>query len=109
MGQFGIETRKWLESAIRQRKHLIKYNKSQKPQHEIETAIDCLERQLSAYTFENDHYMARFIRNNISSIEKILPGAGSTSYAKRMIEFNDINKRSILISSGTRTLILTHP
>jgi hypothetical protein len=97
MGQFGTETRKWLESAIKQRKLLLKLNKSHKSQLEVEMAIQVLDGLLSAYTYENDVYMARFIRQNIGWIENILPGSGATGHQKRMEQLTEINKRAILI------------
>jgi hypothetical protein len=111
MGQFATETRHWLESAIKQRKLLLRINKSHKSQPEIETAIDTLKRQLDSYPFENDLFIARFFCSNVQSIERILPGFGSSSHEKRMLEFNALNKLSIEItlnqSAGTRKLILT--
>jgi hypothetical protein len=97
MGQFGIETRKWLESAIKQRKLLLKLNKSHKPQMEVEVAIEILDGILSTYSYENDIHMARFIRQNIGRIENILPGSGATGYKKKMEQLAEINKRAILI------------
>jgi hypothetical protein len=97
MGQFGIDTRKWLESAIKQRKLLLKLNKSHKSQLEIELAISILDDLLGTYSYENDVYMARFIRQNIGSIEIILPGSGATGYKKKMEQLSEINKRAILI------------
>lgn len=101
MGQFGTDTRRWLESAIKQRKLLLKINKSHKSQLEVELAIKLLDDLLSVYTYENDVYMARFIRQNIGWIENILPGSGATGHQKRMNELAEINKRAILISEQT--------
>jgi hypothetical protein len=113
MGQFATETRHWLESTIKQRKLLLKINKSHKPQTETETAIDILQRLLSSYSYENDLFMARFFCNNVQSIEKILPGFGSSSHEKRMLEFTALNKRSLEItlsqSANSKALMLTHP
>lgn len=100
MGQFGTETRKWLESAIKQRKLLLKLNKSHKSQLEVEIAIEILNGLLSSYSYENDIYMARFIRQNIGWIENILPGSGATGHQKRADQLSEINKRAILIIEG---------
>jgi hypothetical protein len=112
MGQFATETRTWLESTIKQRKLLLRLNKSHKPQAEIETAIDSLKKQLDCYTFESDLFMARFFNNNVQSIEKILPGFGSSSHEKRMLEFTALNKLAIEITlnqtAGAKKLMLTH-
>jgi hypothetical protein len=97
MGYFGIETRKWLESAIKQRKFLLKLNKSHKSQLEVEIAIKILDDLLNTYSYENDVYMARFIRLNIGWIENILPGSGATGYQKKMNELKEINRRAILL------------
>jgi hypothetical protein len=56
--------------------------------------------------------MARFFSNNVQSIEKILPGFGSASHEKRILEFTALNKRSIEItlnhSSDNKKPISTH-
>lgn len=107
MGQFGINTRKWLESAIKQRKLLLRLNKSHKSQLEVELAIKYLDELLGMYSYENDIYMARFIRQNIGWIESILPGSGSTGYHKKMTELKEIDKRSILLIEEHETQIMT--
>jgi hypothetical protein len=100
MGQFGTDTRRWLEGAIKQRKLLLKTNRSHKSQLEVEIAIGILDNQLCSYSYENDLYMARFIRQNIASIETILPGSGATGYEKRLNQLAEINKRAIMIIEG---------
>ena len=100
MGQFGSETRRWLESAIKQRKLLMRLNKSHKPQAEVIKAIDALETQLKAYTYEVDLYMARFIRQHRENIEAILPGAGSACARKRNLEWNGISYQATQIIAG---------
>jgi hypothetical protein len=97
MGQFGTDTRRWLLSAIKQRKLLLKLNKSHKSQLEVEISIKILDDLLSTYSYENDIYMARFIRQNIGWIENILPGTGATGHQKRMNELTEINKHAILL------------
>jgi hypothetical protein len=99
MAQFATETRRWLESAVKQRKLLLRMNKSHKNPAQTEMAIARLELQLKTYTYENDLYMARFIRNFYNDIDLILPGVGSTSHLKKQLQFKDINSRAILIAS----------
>lgn len=94
MGQFGIDTRRWLESAIKQRKLLLRVNKSHKLQAHVETALHTLLGQLECYTYARDEYMARFITQNIDRILTILPGKGSTCHQKRMNELADIYKKA---------------
>ena len=106
MGQFGIETRKWLESAIKQRKYLLKNNKSHKSELEVEIAIKILDELLSMYSYKNDVYMARFIRQNLVWIENILPGSGATGYQKKLAELKEINKQAILLIEGHEAQIL---
>ena len=101
MALFATQTRKWLVSVIRQRKFLIRINKSHKPAAELNTAIETLERQLNAYRYENDLYMARFICQQLGNIETILPGSGSAACRKRQLEFNTIHYQSTLIISGS--------
>jgi hypothetical protein len=105
MGQFGTETRKWLESAIKQRKLLLKLNKSHKSQLEVELALQILDGLLGAYSYKNDVYMARFIRQNVGWIENILPGSGATGHQKRMDQLTEINKRAILIIDQSPPMI----
>lgn len=97
MGQFGVQTRHWLESAIKQRKLLLRMNKSHKSQLQVEIAVDLLSNQLKAYSYENDVYMARFIRQNISDIEIIIPGSGATCHDKKMRELAEINRHAIML------------
>jgi hypothetical protein len=97
MGQFGIETRQWLMNLIKQRKFLVRNNLNHKPQHELNKALFALETQLGAYTYENDLYMARFIRQYRNKIETIVPGSGATCHTKRMRELAQINKKAITI------------
>lgn len=99
MGQFGVETRKWLDKIIRQRKFLIKNNLNHKPMGEVLKAISELETLLKIYTYENDQHMARFIKQQLRNIEIIMPGSGATQNAKRFRELNEINKYAILISN----------
>jgi hypothetical protein len=108
MGQFGIETRKWLESAIKQRKLLLKLNKSHKPHTDVEMAISQVDGLLKTYTFENDLYMARFIQQYLRSLEIIIPGKGSAAHVKRDRELTSINKRAIEILLENSSKILTH-
>jgi hypothetical protein len=112
MGQFAIETRRWLEKIIKQRKTMLRINCSHKPVSDIARALYRLEVQLSFYSYENDLYMARFIQQFKPDIEIILPGEGSTAMEKRRTEFTEINKRSISIIAGNiiskRTQIQSH-
>jgi hypothetical protein len=108
MGQFGIETRKWLMSAIKQRKLLLRLNKSYKSKIEVELAVEILDGILSTYSYENDIHMARFIRQNIGRIENILPGSGATGYKKKMEQLAEINKHAILILEGHTTQDARH-
>jgi hypothetical protein len=100
MGDFSSKTKPWLRSVIRQRKMLIRLNKSHKDQMKEEIALARLEAQLNAYPYDNDLHLARFIRNFHQDIEIILPGNGSTCYDKKQVEFKDINKRAILVISA---------
>jgi hypothetical protein len=100
MAQYAIETRHWLESAIKQRKLLLKTNHSRKSGPEVEVSVQVLDTLLKTWQYSNDVYMARFITQNISSIEIILPGSGATSHAKRMRELDQINKQAIQILDG---------
>jgi hypothetical protein len=100
MGQFGVDTRKWLEKAIRQRKFLVKNNLNHKPEGEVLKALSELETMLKIYTYENDQHMARFIKQQLRNIETIMPGSGATLNAKRFRELSEINRRAILISAG---------
>lgn len=90
MGQFGTTKRRWLLSAIRQRKLLLQTNRSRKLRPETEKAVEILDRLLSAHTYENDLYMARFIRQNQDNIIAILPGNGASGCEKKAAEFRDI-------------------
>lgn len=63
---------------------------------------------LSAYSYENSLYMARFIRQNIGHIEDILPGKGSTCYEKRMDQLAEINKKAIRIIEESEALDARH-
>lgn len=98
MGQFGIETRRWLDKVIRQRKFLVKNNLNHKPAGEVLKAMSELETMLKIYTYENDQHMARFIKQQLRNIEIIMPGSGATLNVKRFRELNEINKHAILIS-----------
>jgi hypothetical protein len=104
MGQFGISTRKWLLSAIKQRKLLLKTNRSHKSELHVEIALDLLDNLLSAYSYENDLYMARFINQNSSDIRILLPGKGSSSFEKKQREFTSIIKQSILIADKDKSI-----
>jgi len=97
MAEFGVNTRSWLVSVIRQRKTLIKLNCSHKSPDDVIRAIEKLELQLGCYTYENDLYMARFISQYGFFINTILPGKGSSCYERRYMEWNDIRKRAALI------------
>jgi hypothetical protein len=98
MGQFGINTRKWLLSVIKQRKLLLKTHRSHKSELHVEIALELLDDLLSAYSYENDLYMARFINQNASDIGVLLPGKGSTAFEKKHREFDSIRKQAILIA-----------
>ncbi len=100
MPQFSTETRQWLEHAIRQRKLLIRINKSHKPAAEMLTALDHLDRMLKTYSYSQDMHMAKFVHMNYSNISAILPGAGSTCSIKRHYEFSDIHLKAIQIIAG---------
>ena len=97
MGQFGTETRKWLLSAVKQRRLLLKTDRSHKPRVHVEMALDLLDRQLTAYTFENDQHMSKFILRNADDITLLLPGKGSSSYEKKHREFEHIRRQAILL------------
>jgi len=99
MAEFAVKTRKWLLSVIRQRKVLIRLNKSYKPSVETLKAIWRLDLQLGYYTYENDLYMARFIRQYGQFIEAVLPGRGSSCYERRQLEWSDIRKKAALIEA----------
>jgi hypothetical protein len=100
MAQFSSDTRRWLEAAIRQRKLLIRHNKSHKPEEEVLIALDLLEKLLKAYTYSVDLYMARFIHQYYKDICIILPGKGSSCSDKRQAEFRDIHLKAIQIIAG---------
>lgn len=100
MGQYGINTRRWLEITIKQRKLLVNSGRSHKPQNEVIKALRDIELILGTYSFQNDLYMARFIRQHLRDIETIIPGKGSTSREKRERELQEINKAAILIIEG---------
>lgn len=97
MGQFGVETRRWLTNAIKQRKFLVRTNRNHKPQHEVAKALDILETMLATYSYENDLNMARFVKQQIDNIETILPGSGATCHEKRLYELSEINNRASII------------
>lgn len=97
MAQFASDTRRWLEAVIKQRKLLLKINKSHKPEHEVMMAIHNLETLLSTYSYSNDLYMARFICQNVDNIETLLPGSGSAACRKKQLEFNLIRYNATLI------------
>ncbi len=101
MGQFGTTKRRWLLSAIRQRKLLLQTNRSRKLRPETEKAVEILERLLSAYSYENDLNMARFIIQNQDNIIAILPGTGASGYEKKSSERRDTlhEARTILENS----------
>jgi hypothetical protein len=102
MNQFGKETRQWLLSVIRQRKLLLIRNRSHKSELEVEIAIKILEDLLSAYSYENPMYMARFIGQHTGDIDVLLPGKGSTCYMKKQKEFAEIRKSAMLIIAGNQ-------
>lgn len=104
MGQFGIETRKWLESAIKQRKMLIRNGYSHKPQHEVNSALSVLGSLLEVYSYREDRDMAKFIRNHIIEIETILPGEGSTNFEKKKRELHVINMKALSVIENTEAL-----
>jgi hypothetical protein len=97
MGDFSAAAKPWLRKHLKQRKLLIRLNKSHKDQVAEELAISRLESQLNSYPYDNDLYLARFIRNFHQDIDIILPGKGSTGYDKAQSEFKDFNNRAILI------------
>jgi hypothetical protein len=99
MGKFSDKTKKWLRSIIKQRKLLIHRNASHKDQAVAAVAIYSLESLLNCYPYENDVYMARFIRQYSTAIENILPGKGSTCYEKRMKEFSEIKKQALMLEA----------
>jgi hypothetical protein len=96
MARFAVDTRRWLEAAIKQRRLLIRLGKSHKPAADLHT----VENLLNTYSYSNDLYMARFICQYKCEIENILPGAGSSSCRKRQMEFNDICYAAVMIISG---------
>jgi len=103
MGQFGPETRKWLESAIKQRRMLIRNGYSHKPQQEVNNALSKLGLLLEVYPYKEDRNMARFIRNHIPEIEMILPGEGSTNFEKKKRELHAINLEALSILENNRS------
>lgn len=100
MAEFAVKSRKWLLSVIRQRKVLIKLNKSYKPSDETLRAIEKLDLQLGYYSYENDLYMARFLRQYGQFIEAVLSGHGSSCYERRQLEWSDIRKKAALIEAA---------
>jgi hypothetical protein len=104
MGQFGISTRKWLISAIKQRKLLLKTHRSLKSELHVEMALELLDNLLSSYSYENDIYMARFILQNAADIEILLPGKGSTAHDKKHREYLDILKKAAGIDAASSVL-----
>jgi hypothetical protein len=97
MAKFSSDTRRWLEAVIRQRKLLIRLNKSQKPAADVLTALDQLDRMLKTYPYSQDLHMARFVHQNYSNISVVLPGAGSSCSNKRHSEFREIHLKAIQI------------
>jgi len=114
MKQFGIETRQWLLSVIKQRKLLLLRKESHKPELHVEIALKMLEDLLSSYSYSNPLYMARFINQYTGDISVLLPGKGSTCYEKRKKEFNEICRKAILIQeeaqgTGLRAQVKKNP
>jgi hypothetical protein len=93
---FALKTRTWLESVIRQRKLLIRINKSHKSEYLIQAAIEHLEKMLAAYRYDDDVNMARFIDQNDNYITMILPGSTASNYQKRREEFKAIRIKALL-------------
>jgi hypothetical protein len=104
MAQFAAETRKWLLTVIRQRKRLMHYNRSYKPEANVRMALDTLNLMLLTYQYENDLHMAMFFRQQLGNIAMILPGAGSTLREKRERELEYFKKRALLISDARAAL-----
>lgn len=98
---YGIKTRRWLLSVIRQRRFLLEIGKSKaKDSTRIIDALDRLEKYLGLYTYATPRYMARFINERKSDICLLLPGRGSSMYEKRQKEFEDICADADLIMAG---------
>lgn len=101
MAAFATDTRRWLEAAIKQRKFLVRMNKSHKPQGELLKALEELERLLKAYSYSNDLHMARFVCAYSDQILTILPGSGSACCRKKQLEFNAIRYQAMEITPKT--------
>jgi hypothetical protein len=99
MAKFSNETKVWLRSIIKQRKVLIRLNKSHKSHAVAALAIYRLEALLNCWSYNHDVYMGRFIRQYSTEISDILPGTGSTCHDKRMAEFTSIRKQALLIEA----------
>lgn len=109
MAQFAENTRKWLESIIRQRKMLIRAGKSHKSADSL-LALDKIDRLLKTYSYAEDRNMAVFIHQNYGNISTILPGKGSSCYIKKQCELKDIQLHAtLIISEGIEFKQLSKP
>ena len=105
MGTFVNDTKQWLRSVIRQRKVLITINRSRIDNGSALVAINTLETLLNCYPYENEIYLARFVRQQQGNIELLLPGTGSTMKEKRELEWKEIRTRATGILEKDRTKI----
>jgi hypothetical protein len=101
MNQFGITTRRWLLSVIRQRKLLLDIGKSRLRNYDqCIRSIDRLELYLGTFSYSDPVNMARFIRMNKGHIMILLPGIGSSLHEKRKKEFEEICIEAETIMQG---------
>jgi hypothetical protein len=105
MENFTSETKKWLQSVIKQRKFLMRKNVSHVNQAIAMAAIDRLDTQLSCYPYTNEVYMAKFIIQYSGDILAILPGKGSACFEKKHREFDEIKKRALCIDGRFSTAV----
>jgi hypothetical protein len=98
MAEYSDNTRCWLKSVIGQRKMLIRRNASHIDMARALVAINDLEKLLACYSYSNDLFMARFLRQQSQNIEFLLPGKGSSCHERRLTEWNMIKKTAILIA-----------
>lgn len=95
MGKFSTNTKPWIRSVINQRRVLMRINKSHKDRLSEDKALDRVESQLSAFSYDNDQYLARFIIKHIADIDIILPGKGARGYDKRQAEWSEIRNMAL--------------
>lgn len=94
MSSFSTDSRLWLKSVIAQRRLILRTGKSLKDRPKVEQALNDLNNNLNAYSYENEEHMARFLIRHHDNILKVLPGYGSTNYSKRLGEFINIQRKA---------------